>query len=275
MLIADPARLKPPLESVAAFRCDPDNLAAKLCASYVDQFSAPGPTRLGAIELPNGAAVGVAIHDHGRFGEILAQLSTDIERTLLETFRSLDVSVSDIQWIREGIDQSAILAVLRSSSHDGAKIRQLRVELAPEFQASAGEMLLTSPESHALMLLILQASREPELAAVIGDTGIRMMRVPHTVMADGTEVAPLAIFYRIAPDDSGVAILDVQRLGASDVFIGERCFPEVLDRVMNNGPEAGGEIHSDRQGAARVLSRRPSTVASTVLDVDEILRRAS
>jgi hypothetical protein len=271
MHIADPARLKPPVESVAAFRCDPESLATRLRATFVDPLSAPGPARLGAIQLDNGTTVGVVIHDHGSFAEILAQLSTDIERTLVESFTALDVAVSDIQWIRNGIDQSAVVAAIAASVEREEK-HGSPVELAPQFETPAQEMLLTDAESKALTLLVLQASRDPYLAPVIGDTDIRMMRVPRTVLAEGIEIAPLAIFYRIASNDSVVTILDVQRLGASDVYVSDGTFLDAAYRVMSSSSDL---ISVSEQREASVLHHRPRTVASTVLDADEIRRRAS
>ena len=122
MRIADPARLKPPLESVAAFTCNPEDLAAKLVAKTVDQFSAPGPARLGAIELPNGTTVGVVVHDHGRFAEILAQGSTDLESDLVESFLALDVAPSDVSWIREGVDRATVISTLAERSYGDAAV---------------------------------------------------------------------------------------------------------------------------------------------------------
>jgi hypothetical protein len=121
MHIADPAQLKPPLESVAAFECSPDALATRVLATDVDQLSTPGPARLGAIELANGTKVGVVIHSAGNFAELLAPLSTDTERTLVESLLALDVPPSSIQWIREGIDEAAVLGALQNHQAVGGR----------------------------------------------------------------------------------------------------------------------------------------------------------
>lgn len=270
MRIVDPAQLKPPVESVAAFSCDPDDLATRLRAIDVDQFSAPGPARLGAIELADGSTVGVMIHEHGRFAEILAQLSTNVESTLVESFRVLGVSASSVDWMRDGIDQAAIIGAMKSGVDGHERVGALRVELAPQFAGTAGDMVLTPEETRALTLLILRLAHAPDLATTIGDTGIHMMQVPHTILADGTEIAPLAVFYQIELGRS-VAILDVQRIAASDIFITGRTF---LDVAMND--VAAYDLNTgDRDQAALVLQHRPKTVASAVVDARELLSRAS
>lgn len=271
MHIADPAQLKPPLESVAAFACDPEGLTARVRATDIDQLSTPGPARLGAIELVNGTKVGVVVHLHGHFAELLATLSTDIERTLVESLLALEVSPSSIQWMREGIDEAAVLGSLRSRQLD-ADTRAFPVELAPQFAIMAAETLLTDAESKALMLLVLRLSHHPDLASVIGDTGIRMVRTERTVLADGDEIASLAIFYQVNDSDRTVVILDVQRLGSSDVFIASS------DSVHAAMREAAGDVRHPRVEPveiASVLHHRPRTVAATVSEATEIVRRAS
>lgn len=270
MHTADPAQLKPPLESVAAFKCNPDALAARLSATDVDQLSAPGPAKIGAIELSNRTKVAVIIHRDGGFAELLAPLSTDIERTLVESLEVLDVPSSSIQWIREGIDKAAVLVALRRRQVDTEKLA-FRVELAPQFATTAAETLLTTPESQALMLLVLRISRQPDLAAAIGDTGIKMVRTERTILTDGDEIAPLAIFYQVRDDERTVVILDVQRMGSSDIFIAQGNFVDVAMR------EATGDSHQIRvvPEVAPVLPHRPRSVASTVSEATEIARRAS
>jgi hypothetical protein len=271
MRIVDPAKLKPPVESVAAFACDPEKLAETLDAVVVDQFSAPGPARLGAFELSDGTTVGVMIHDHLRFAEMLAQLSTNLDSTVAEALRLLSVTPSDVQWLREGIAEAAVIAAIAPAVAVNDQTRAVRVELAREFAQTADEMVLTSSEAHALTLLVLRLASNPHLAATIGDTGIRTLRVSHLIFADGTEVAPLAIYYRLESDISAT-ILDVQREGASDIFVTDQTF---LDKVISDLSGRGAQTEKTRTNTSSVVQHRPKTVASAVTDARDLLRRAS
>jgi hypothetical protein len=234
MRIADPAELSPEqsLESVLTAimpRHGIDRLSNAM--RDVDQFETPGPAKMAVLKLDVGPMVVVAYHEMKNLIEVLAPIDHAVEDALAELVEVLRIPRTSIEWVREGIELSAVY-------HDGGE-RSHPAEIPPTSSgnllpptrarnrywtvtanASVAERPMEASESITLTLLVMRLMHIAGDIEPIGDTAIRMIQLPETILfEDGSEAAPLAVYYTISEDGSTAWIVDVEHLPANKVHV--------------------------------------------------------
>ncbi len=104
-----------------------------------------------------------------------------------------------------------------------------RVDISPSFEDSAKAIHLSPELARTLTLLIVRLSRSAEAVSPIPGTNVRVLSSGRRIiLSDGTELAPLAVFYSLSADQSSVHVLDVMPMDAEDVRVPESTLSELL-----------------------------------------------
>jgi hypothetical protein len=104
-----------------------------------------------------------------------------------------------------------------------------RVDISPSFEDSAKAIQFPPELARTLTLLIVRLSRSAEAVSPIPGTNVRVLSSGRRIiLSDGTELAPLAIFYSLTEDRSSVHVLDVMPMESQDVRISHSALSELL-----------------------------------------------
>jgi len=235
MRIVDPVQLdrERSLESVMTANM-PRHVLASLAETMrdVDQYETPGPAKMAVLELDAGSTVVVVYHETKDLIEILAPLDHTLEDALAEIINVLRIPRTSIEWLREGIALPGVYeehskkplipsaAIQRSSSIDlptpPVQSRFWRIEA----ESAIAQRPLGVSESISLTLLMIRLMHSAGDFQPIGETDLRVIQMTDTILfEDGSEAAPLAVYFTIPDDGATARIVDVKQLPPNKVHM--------------------------------------------------------
>lgn len=110
-----------------------------------------------------------------------------------------------------------------------------RVNISPLFEQSAKAIQLSPEISRTLTFLILRLSYSASAISPIPGTDVRVLSSGRRIaLSDGTEMAPIAIFYTLRDRESTVEILDFMPLAPDEIESVDGTLSKLLTENVRN-----------------------------------------
>lgn len=132
-------------------------------------------------------------------------------------------------------------------------------------------MQLAPAEANALMHLVMKLPRVARSAAMVHDAVHSLRLSSHRVLSDGSEVAPLQVFYLVDEGAKTILIMGVSRPESDQVLLTEGTLRHLISRASSSTSELydlPATLDISSEGNVR-------TIGEWIQKASEALRRAS